>query len=477
MRAVLLKSLSVLVALCLALPCFLVFAEGEAVAISLSCEGDTSYGSEFIIKITVSQPSVALAGLEFTLAYNSENVTPVVTANTEDGREMDVFMTASPNGWEQFCYHSAEESLYYLRFLTSEDLSSYLDKAGELVLEIPFVVSEAGSFDFTVCNEDILAFAADNSLTLYGGIGSSISVVADNEAQKIGVGFASADTAHENGIYYLDIEVTNLGDTSGLIGLEFDLAYDSAKFAPIITQNGDNQMDEFMVSMPQDSWEQLCSLDEAAGVYTLRFAALHAESNTDAEKLLSGETLVVSLPFKVIGAEGDIASFSVSATSVVGVNLVNGIVNGRGDSHSVSIEKAAAIAFPSELGYQIKNGCLIYATEKTDVSEFLSPLGALFVTRDGKRVPDGYIKTGDILTDGNTFSLTVSVRGDADGNGIVNSIDYVFAKRLFLNKVTVTDYARIYAMSINGDEKTTLIDLIMIKRHILNTYNINLQAE
>ncbi len=473
MRNRFLKFFAFILVICLTLPMLSVFSASSVVALSLSYSGDAFYGGVIKVKIAVAKPTKALAGLEFTLSYDPDHVTPVITENTPNETQMDAFFVSKPANWEQMNYHSSSDAEYQLRFVMPDSGTSLLDTANELVLEIPFTVKAAGSFDFTVSNEDIIAIVADNSFTPMGGTGGRLNVVAASEAQKMAIDITSDETVTEGGIYYVDIDVTNLGDANGIIAYEFDLTYNKSAFSPIYTSNGTGQMDIFIVAAPQNAWEQMCSLDTANGKYTLRFAATHAESNTTAEKLVSGAKMKISVPFRVIGSEGNISEFSIASSSIIGINGANSIITGSGDTKSISIEKAASISIPPELGYTFANGCLMYVPEKTNVSTFLAPLGSLYLkTASGARVTSGYVKTGHILTDGGSFSLTVVVKGDADGSGTVTSNDYIWAKRVYLGTIKPTTNVQLYAVAFGNKTRPTLIDLIKIKRHCMGTYKL-----
>ena len=408
----------------------------------------------------------------FILNYNPDFVFPIITENTEDGKEMDSFFVSRPNGWEQMGYHSSE-GYYHLRFAMPDNSSSLLDNANELVIEIPFKVKKAGSFEFSLPDKDIIAIANDKNLTPKKGKGGSVTLSASSEATKMAVSFVGYNAAPEFGIYNLKMKITNLGDKSGIIGLQFKLKYDEAIFSPTITENGDSQMDIFMDEMPQNSWEQLCSFDKENSVYTLRFAAMHAESIDDAEILESGKSLLISIPFKVVGTEGDIGSFYIDTLSVKGINLDNEIINGGGDIKSVSIEKGNEAAIPDYLGYEIKENYLLNIFEKTNISDFLEPLAGFYISNnDGIAVTDGFVKTGQILTDGISISLTVIVRGDADGNGKTESYDYILAKRAYFETFS-PNRAQFLAMSFYDETQITKYDYILLKRHHFGTYNVN----
>ena len=324
---------AILMALSLCLPMQVVAASGDTVAISLNYSGEAYADGEIVLTITVSKPKTALAGLEFTLAYDAGAFAPQITENTEDGREMNALVSAMPNGWEQLSYHSS--GLYHFRFAMPDSGNEYLDKDGEIVLSIPFDVKKAGEFAFTVSSSDVIAISASD-LSPLAGTGDELNIVAASEAQKLSLNVASGEIAYENALYSLKIDAVNLGDASGIIGLQFDVYYDKEAFDPTITENASDQMDAFMKSMPKNAWEQMCSLDKAKGCYTIRLAALHAESKTEAEALESGKKLTIAIPFRVLASEGSVAEFRIDSSSVIAINGKSKVVTGSGSALTVS---------------------------------------------------------------------------------------------------------------------------------------------
>ncbi len=446
-------------------------ASENAVSLSLSCDDEAYYGGEIRLRVTASKPIKALAALEFTLSYDPDYVVPQITANSDTGREMDAFNIAVPSGWEQFNYHSAEENLYHFRFIMPQNEESYLDGENEFILEIPFTVCTPGSFSFNILSADIIAIGADSALTAYSGSGDTLNITAAGDAEKVSVVLGGNDSVYENGTYYLNIVVTNLGDSAGIIAIEFDLIYDKSRFEPIYKSNTQSEMDAFMVSMPQNSWEQMCTLYESGGKYTLRFAANNSEDSSKAEILKSGEMLKLSVPFKAIGSKGSTGEFKVTASSVVALNNVMGILSGRGGSKSVAIE-AGFTDIPPELGYEIKDGCLLYVAEKTDIADFLAPLGSLYLTSGGTRVDSGYVCTGYVLTDGGDMNLTVVVKGDVDRSGEVDMFDYLMVKTICFERYN-PDTAQFYAAAVADGQEITAFDYLQIKSHYFGTFDLN----
>ena len=467
------RFIALLILISLIIPTVSVFADDTVLTLYMSHSGNSYVGGEITLRIAVSKPTSALAGLEFILDYDETYLEPIHTVNTENGKEMDVLVTTMPYKWEQMSYHSSQDGFYHFRFAMPDEGNYYLNSVGGLVLNIPFKVIKAGSFDFSIKSEDIIAIVADKDFSAVSGIGGNLSVVTYSEAQKLSIGFDGSDVAREGEIYYAEIKATNLGDTSGIIALEFALYYDKSVFKPIVTANDNEQMNVFMSDVPNDAWEQMCSYDETSGKYTLRFAALHSESLTQVETLISGESILIKVPFEVIGIEGVIGGFSVDSTSVIAINNNNAIIKGSGDTKSVSVEKGDSSFNPEQFGFTVKDNCLLNVPEKTLISEFLSYFDSLYLTdKDGKRITDGFVCTDYILTDGENMSLSVAVRGDGSGDGQINSIDYLYVKRYCFNTLDATK-AQYYAMAVSGNNNISSTDYILVKRHCFGTYDLN----
>ena len=81
-----------------------------------------------------------------------------------------------------------------------------------------------------------------------------------------------------------------------------------------------------------------------------------------------------------------------------------------------------------------------------------------------------YLPTGAVLTRGGA-GYCVIVRGDIRANGILDSVDYLYLKRLVLQTVSL-GYPETLASDITGDGRTDAYDYLLLKRHVLGTYNI-----
>lgn len=466
-----LRLITFILIICLTLPVINVSAATNAVSVTMSRVGDAYLGGEFVVKIAVPKPSKALSGLEFTLAYDSEYVTPKYTTNTESGKEMDVFMKSKPSGWEQFCSHSAKDSLYNLRFVMPESGTSYLDKANELVLEIPFTVKTPGSFSFTIDSKDILAFGTDSAVTAYTGTGSVLNVTAASEGVKISATLNGNDSAEDKGTYNLGIDITNLGDASGIIAVQFDVYYNKSIFEPVVKSNTQTEMNQFLVSTPQSAWEQMCTLYQTEGKYTIRLAANNLDDPSKAEILATGADIKLSIPFKVIGSQGSVGEFKITSDSILGLNNLMASVSGTGDIKDVSVTAPTKFT-PEELGYEIKDGCLLYVRPETDISEFLAPMKSGYsVLSDGKKVTSGYVCTGQTLSDGNGNDVFIVVKGDVNGTGDVNVFDCLMVKYIYFDRYTPSTYEK-YAGDVSPNGTINVFDYRMIKSHYFGTYDM-----
>ena len=78
--------------------------------------------------------------------------------------------------------------------------------------------------------------------------------------------------------------------------------------------------------------------------------------------------------------------------------------------------------------------------------------------------------TGATITAGGE-TLTIVVLGDITGDGVIDSKDYLMAKRAVLNTIELTE-AQLRAVLVSGDSEPTAKDYLMIKRHFLGTYDI-----
>lgn len=98
--------------------------------------------------------------------------------------------------------------------------------------------------------------------------------------------------------------------------------------------------------------------------------------------------------------------------------------------------------------------------------------GNITVTdKKGNVLPDNsLIGTGCVISDGEN-SYTVVIKGDVNGDGEINSVDYLMTKRIFLGTYS-PDAFQNRAASITDSVSPNSFDYLKIKRHFLGTYDI-----
>jgi hypothetical protein len=161
---------------------------------------------------------------------------------------------------------------------------------------------------------------------------------------------------------------------------------------------------------------------------------------------------------------------------VVGVNNVMGVLSGAGSSKVVEIIQATPVippaTSPEELGYVIKNGCLLSLREYTEIGDFLAPFATNFKIYSGNNeITDGYVCTGYILKDDKGNSYTIVVKGDVDGSGIIDFFDCLYTKAIYYNNY-LPNYAERYAAVVDGGDEVTLFDYLQIKSHYFERTNL-----
>ncbi|OGO87008.1 MAG: hypothetical protein A2Y15_07510 [Clostridiales bacterium GWF2_36_10] len=80
------------------------------------------------------------------------------------------------------------------------------------------------------------------------------------------------------------------------------------------------------------------------------------------------------------------------------------------------------------------------------------------------------VGTGCVVSNGE-LSYIIVIKGDINGDGIINSIDYLLTKRIFLGTYTPDAFQK-RAASISDGISPKSTDYLKIKRHFLGTYNL-----
>ncbi len=126
--------------------------------------------------------------------------------------------------------------------------------------------------------------------------------------------------------------------------------------------------------------------------------------------------------------------------------------------------------------YTLENNILTGVTEQTTVEELLSSFanaGAITVyNASGKQITDTSVLVGNgfVLSYSDIDTLVVLI-GDIDGNGKVEAKDYMMLKRHVLGTYELNDIQKL-AADIDGSGEAAAKDYMMLKRHVLGTFDI-----
>ena len=156
---------------------------------------------------------------------------------------------------------------------------------------------------------------------------------------------------------------------------------------------------------------------------------------------------------------------------------------------SILGEKSAVIELPVKIMYfrinddSIKadeEGLLITGVkENVSVSDFKAKFdNDIKVLRaDGEEAADGLVGTGfkvQSIGEGGIVKgeFTVIIKGDIDGDGTVSSADYTALKANFKSASATLDEIQAKAADATGNDKLTVSDYILIKRHIQKSFDL-----
>ena len=158
--------------------------------------------------------------------------------------------------------------------------------------------------------------------------------------------------------------------------------------------------------------------------------------------------------------------------SIVLISSVNA-ENGAEPFGKTLIKEKSALTFEEDDDAVYISGL----PEKTTVSDLLTNLtdGAKVIGKKEQKKDDEIVSTGDRIDYsqgiGHAKIAYIIVKGDADGNGIINVTDYIMLKRHILGTYKLEGVFE-KASDIDGDEKTDTTDIIALKRHFIKISGI-----
>lgn len=127
------------------------------------------------------------------------------------------------------------------------------------------------------------------------------------------------------------------------------------------------------------------------------------------------------------------------------------------------------------LSDKVLNGVSLNTTVKDLMSKFKGDVAIL--DRNGKQLSDkDVVATGcklQVTENGKTGVVaSICIKGDVDGNGKLDSMDYVYIRRAFFGTYELKD-VYLNAASVGGEANLDVMDYILVKRAYYGTYKFN----
>ena len=217
--------------------------------------------------------------------------------------------------------------------------------------------------------------------------------------------------------------------------------------------------------------QSVTGFDGAKTSYTINVAKATKNVNISATKVVNSGS---------ISGTGNVTLSSDKTTR----NIVVTAQNGAKKTYTITILRNAGILnSPSKIasnsGYVVSGSNITNMGIGTDAKTIIQKLtnngGNVSITNSSKKNKNsGRIATGDMVTISNGTNkntYTVIVHGDSNGDGIVNSNDYVRIKNTIMSKMKLTG---VYysAADVNKDGKVTSVDYVNVKNYILGRKSV-----
>lgn len=136
--------------------------------------------------------------------------------------------------------------------------------------------------------------------------------------------------------------------------------------------------------------------------------------------------------------------------------------------YTVTPAPAAELTPKADAQLEVINGKIRLYIDNVTIEAFKAMFDNEFTVLDseGNEITEGLVKTGMKINFGDGYDIIVV--GDVDQNGVVNAVDYLYAKRAYLGTFTLSDAQKDAADLGNS----AMGNLILLKRHIIGTQYI-----
>lgn len=443
-------------------------AADSAFSLKMSAPEGASVGSTVYLTLEINALPKSISGFQCELSFDTSILEPVITTS---GTNMDSFMTTNTKSFEQICEYRGN-GVYFLAFCTRVDGKSEtaITDPSDLVVKIPFKIISEGICVFKIAQSSVLAFDTDLKPIIAEGSEYKFAALAKQSEFFTTIECVEALSGTSTA---MTLTITNKTAADGIAAFELLLEYSASSLQATLTDNTDDAMDAFIVSAPT-GWQQLCR-HEADGRYRIRLVAPNG-GTASADCLPIGQSIVMQIPFKVIGNAEASASFSVPYAECTAYAADLRLLTGVGASKSLTVGKTPEFTF-KDSKTALKGGFIIGIPADTaakSISDYMG--GEIHITSGGSRIgDDALVATGmiaELWYNGQLItSATVIVKGDVNCDGRITVADAIMIQRAYLGTQTLEQNA-LLASQILSTSGAQPADYFAVKRHIQKTYNI-----
>lgn len=261
--------------------------------------------------------------------------------------------------------------------------------------------------------------------------------------------------------------------------------YDNMPLQPVGRPEGNGNPVNLLANLSVDGY----NLTPTFGQFVTVYDVIVGEDVTQVTISAQAEDLSAS----VVGT-GTVALGEGINTFYVTVNAANGAANtytlniyrgtGSPADPPIPVVPVEEYRFQTQYSTDTVNHYLFGIAPQTTAGELLSHIdfgnGNGYVLSPDNQIYDGMVGTGDYVVGMNALGeeyirYTVILFGDLNGDGELTSMDMLYLKRHLLNVNVLSDVYFIAANTNRGDDGVTSMDMLYLKRHILGISSVNQQ--
>lgn len=261
--------------------------------------------------------------------------------------------------------------------------------------------------------------------------------------------------------------------------------YDNMPLQPVGRPEGNGNPVNLLANLSVDGYNLTPTFSQFVTVYDVIVGEDVAQVTISAQ----AEDMSAS----VVGT-GTVALGEGINTFYVTVNAANGAANtytlniyrgtGSQTDQPVPVVPVEEYRFQTQYSTDTVNHYLFGVAPQTTSGELLSHIdfgnGSGYVLSPDNQIYDGMVGTGDYVVGMNALGeeyirYTVILFGDLNGDGELTSMDMLYLKRHLLNVNVLSDIYFIAANTNRGDDGVTSMDMLYLKRHILGISSVNQQ--